>query len=68
MILNDKFTKDAVIPCQLSLLLLFIESSLYFVEGEIKTDSFQRIVSKVEVEVVEIVTYATSKYLPLAVK
>jgi hypothetical protein len=66
--INDKFTKDAVIPSQVSgLLLLFIESSLYFKVEKLKqissTDSF-----KVEVEVVEIVTYATAKYLPLAVK
>jgi hypothetical protein len=44
------------------LLLLFIESSLYFKVEKLKqissTDSF-----KVEVEVVEIVTYATAKYL-----
>jgi hypothetical protein len=44
------------------LLLLFIESSLCFKVEKLKqissTDSF-----KVEVEVVEIVTYATAKYL-----
>jgi hypothetical protein len=67
MMINDKFTKDAVIPSKSGLLLLFIESSLYFKVEKLKqissTDSF-----KVEVEVVEIVTYATAKYLPLAVK
>jgi hypothetical protein len=49
---------------QVSGLLLFIESSLCFKVEKLKqissTDSF-----KVEVEVVEIVTYATAKYLSL---
>jgi hypothetical protein len=62
--INDKFTKDAVI--QVKFVVLFIESSHFKVE-KLKqissTDSF-----KVEVEVVEIVTYATAKYLSLAVK